>query len=157
MLIITPINQNKQSESYINYSFEKNNSPNCIHWNDTKANNATINSYFGFCFNAHNIIDIYIIDDIISRENINVIRPHWSNKNRQILVLSTQINTISLARFKHIHGYKNTYIIRGSTRLYFDISRLNEMLVTDSSSNNDVSTDNSASSNIVRYNLNEMD
>ncbi len=144
IIIITPVNQNKRSESYINYSFEKNNSPDSIYWNDTKANKATINSYFGFCFNTNDIIDIYKINNIISYDNINTIRPHWSDKNRQILVLSTKITTISFTKFKHIHGYNNKFFIRGSTRFSFDINRLNKMLITDNSSNNAVSINDSS-------------
>ena len=130
MILITPISINIKTESNINYVYEMNNASN-IHWNDNVKNNATIGLYFGFCFNTRDIIDIYKIIDILPCTGVDEVRPHWTCKSRQMLILSDKLHSISFTKYKQKYNYKRNFNIQGTTYLKFNLSDINSMAIID--------------------------
>jgi len=125
-ITITPINLNgkipknsKSMKARKDYVREQENMKNGINpkWDDSSYNKSRIGDYFAFVRQTEDIVEIFRIEKILNAED----RPdYWDmpeHQRRNVLCLSKMItNNISWTEFKKLIGYKENYLLRGTSR-----------------------------------------
>ena len=126
-LIITPINKNLKSKSYIDFceQMSRINKRQQHMWDDSKDNMASRNDLFGYVQNCYKIDDTTKTDgNIIIFEITNVLKPihrldSWSDNvghcNRNVIELSSNvIYSGTMKEFKQFMGYNDKYNLQGT-------------------------------------------
>ena len=90
-------------------------------WDDSLNNNAEVGDKFAFVQNTADIMEIFTIIGIIDAED----RPNYwdipEHQQRRLLVLSHKEDEMSFEAYKDIHEYNQGYIVRGTTRLIWNL------------------------------------
>ena len=130
-IVLSPINKNKKSKSYIDYinelEFEKN--TNEMRWDDTSKNLTKIpGGLFGFVHN-YNKIEFCLV---ISIGSLNHRRETWrkniGQNSRNVIILSPIIKTINWKDWLSIGGHKK---VQGTTQLKTNKNQIFKFITKD--------------------------
>jgi hypothetical protein len=127
-IVITPINIDRPStdlgkKARTDYLREQENSAYfkipIAKWDDSKFNSARVGDYFGFVQQTKDIVEVFQIERIVLGRD----RPdYWDieeHRRRDILILSRKIIDIKWSSYKEENGYKENFVLRGTTKMKF--------------------------------------
>jgi len=90
-------------------------------WDDSLNNNAEVGDKFAFVQNTADIMEIFTIIGIIDAAD----RPNYwdipEHQQRRLLVLSHKEDEMSFEAYKDIHEYRENFIVRGTSRLKWNL------------------------------------
>ena len=88
-------------------------------WDDSKCGNGKQGDYFGFVHQNKDLVEIFRIREKVGREK----RPdYWDieeHRRRDVLILSEKIIDMKWSTYKHVNGYKENFVLRGTIRMSF--------------------------------------
>ena len=130
-IVVTPINLQTRNprgntlkartdylREQVKFRDESNTNPK---WDDSLNNNAEVGDKFAFVQNTTDIMEIFTIIGIIDAAD----RPNYwdipEHQQRRLLVLSHKEDEISFEAYKDIHDYNQNFIVRGTTRMKWNL------------------------------------
>tara|TARA_B100001094_G_C17375789_1_gene414624 strand:- start:30 stop:431 length:402 start_codon:yes stop_codon:yes gene_type:complete len=130
-IVVTPINLQMRNprgntlkartdylREQVKFRDESNTNPK---WDDSLNNNAEVGDKFAFVQNTTDIMEIFTIIGIIDAAD----RPNYwdipEHQQRRLLILSHKEDEISFEAYKDIHEYNQNFIVRGTTRMKWNL------------------------------------
>jgi hypothetical protein len=129
-VIATPINLDKPSttngvKARIDYLREHKTtvsfSNSGARWDDSRFNNAKIGDYFAFVHQSENRMEIFKIETIDSCDSRPIEWTIAEQADRNVLNLSEKQGEMKWNEFKLQNDYKASYILRGTSKLKFQV------------------------------------